>query len=78
MRGPILVIYGERVIEAVKAVHHGARRLNVSGEREFGGKVGATLARKARALAPKPRGGSVSPLEAVAEQILDLMLNSRT
>ena len=36
----------ERVIEAVEGVRRGARRLKFRGEREFGGKVAAALARK--------------------------------
>ena len=43
------------------------------GEREFGDKVGAALARQEVSAAPKPRGGSISPLEEFAAEVLALI-----
>ena len=60
----------ERVIEAVEMGRIAARGgRTFRGECEFGGQVAAALARE-RSAAPKPRGGSVSPLEKRAARVL--------
>ncbi len=63
----------ERVIEAVES---GASRRETAERFEVS--VSSAIKwvqrwRESKSAAPKPRGGSVSPLEAIAEQILDLI-----
>ena len=64
----------ERVITAVEtgaSRREAAERFEV--ERGVGGKVAAQRWYEQRSAAPKPRGGSVSPLEEFAVEILDLI-----
>ena len=71
---PILVTCGSALSQLWRPVRRDAEGSRAfRGQRGVGGKVAAQRWYQQRSAAPKPRGGSVSPLEEYAVEILDLI-----